>query len=76
MKERVWKNNDSILPTVDFDLSLGGLLIIRGIVSRIEVLEGMIEAPLEEVSQYCRFCKCQPLETRREFNKSSLHLRR
>jgi hypothetical protein len=52
IKERVWKNTDSILPTVDFDLSFGGLLIIRGMVSRIEVLEGMIEAPLEEVSQY------------------------
>lgn len=51
IKERVWKNADSIVPMVDLDLSLGGLLMTRGIVSRIEVREGMIGAPLAAVSQ-------------------------
>lgn len=42
---------DSIKPTVDLERSFGGLLITRGIVSRIEVREGMIRAPLLVESQ-------------------------
>jgi hypothetical protein len=36
---------------VDLDFSLGGLLMTNGIVSRIEVRDGMMMAPLDAVSQ-------------------------
>ena len=51
MKDRVEKNAPSKVPTVDLGASFEGLAMTRGMVSRIEVREAMIEAPLEEVSQ-------------------------
>lgn len=51
MKDRVVKNAPSKMPTVDFGESLGGLAMTRGMVSRIDVREAMMEAPLDEVSQ-------------------------
>lgn len=51
MKDRVEKNAPSKVPTVDLGVSFEGLAMTRGMVSRIEVREAMIEAPLEEVSQ-------------------------
>jgi len=51
MKECVEKNADSKVPTVDLGVSFGGLAMTRGMVSRIEVREAMMVAPLDEVSQ-------------------------
>lgn len=51
MKDRVEKNAPSIVPTVDFGESFGGLAMTRGMVSRIDVREAMMEAPLDDVSQ-------------------------
>lgn len=51
MKDRVEKNADSRVPTVDLGVSFGGLAMTRGMVSRIEVREAIMDAPLDEVSQ-------------------------
>lgn len=51
IKERVWKKAASKVPTVDLALSFGGEAITRGIVSRMEVREGIIGLPLAAVSQ-------------------------
>ena len=51
MKDWVEKNADSRVPTVDLGVSFGGFAITRGMVSRIDVREAMIDAPLDELSQ-------------------------
>lgn len=55
-KARVEKKMLSRDPTVDFGVRLGGEVITNGRVSKIEVREGMMKAPLDVVSQYRRFC--------------------
>jgi hypothetical protein len=50
-KERVKKKKVSKVPIVDLGDSLGGDATTRGMVSRMEVREAIIEAPLEAVSQ-------------------------
>lgn len=56
-KARVEKKMLSRDPTVDFGVRLGGLVITNGRVSKIDVRDGKIKAPLDEVSQYRRFCR-------------------
>ena len=51
MKDQVWKNVASKNPIVDLDRSFGGSLITKGMVSRIEVRDGMMLAPLLVESQ-------------------------
>lgn len=51
MKDQVWKNVASKNPIVDLDRSFGGSLITSGMVSRIEVRDGIMLAPLLVESQ-------------------------
>lgn len=51
MKDCMEKNADSKVPTVDLGESFGGFAITKGMVSRIDVREAMMDAPLDEVSQ-------------------------
>lgn len=48
----------SNVPIVDFGVSRIGELTILGSVSRIEVLDGTMNAPESVWSQYRRFCLC------------------
>ena len=54
LKLRILKNTCSTEPMVDFGVSFGGEATTRGMVSRIDVREGVIAAPESVTSQYLR----------------------